>query len=277
MDHTMVEEVGDSLNSAERIRFENYLSKGALESSYPGLETLVEGSKQKLKKNYLVSLAREAEALTDSKFINYKKISFTAGNIQAGDICINVDYGVAIPPSEVLYNCCLKNELKENLAKMGIAKITGYVNSVQRKLKHSLGGLSGVELIAMEIAQDELYYQKIIPLETIIEGNLPAVCFEQALTLNWLLSNDPEIKFMGGKARVCNGYLLNRSFVGHTWVTLNFPSAHPECGLDAKQYTLDPSYGKVFRTVMGSTYTRLRYIPQTDKELTDTKVFQLRK
>ena len=262
--------VGGSLTKEERISLEEYLDHiedDETDSSERFLRKVSE-LRELVKNKYAGTTKKLDEILGEFPPRQYKRKYFSRSEPQTGDLCANVDYCIRIPDSSVLRGC-FSEEIKENESKSGMAKLIGYTEAVYNKLPHLFDGLDDRSSRAMDVVWDEMSYHKVIRLEDVIRGELPAVCFEQAIALNHLISNDPEIKRLGGKSTIDNGYYMSNKgkFYEHSWVKLTFPRAYPEYGIDSTVYVLDAAFDEVIEYREKCDCSEDKYVRQQDSEL----------
>ncbi len=272
-----LEIVGGSFTTEEQSFLEKYLHK----DGDPKNDTKEAGEKvkeisEKVSKKYTSLLKDLDEILSDSDE-NYEKVNFSAGDIRYGDLCRNSTYRVLIPQDDIMKRL-LSKEIEENKEKNPVARILGYVSSVYNRLPHLFDEVESEFYELMDKAWGELYDNKIIKLDEVLKGKLPSVCFEQALVLNYLILNDPEIKRLGGKSTIGNGFLLEDKddFGEHAWVTLTFPKTYPEEKIMSKIYILDASRNLVFEYEPSDSSTALRYVQPSDEKLLEDGYFILR-
>ncbi len=260
-----VEIVGGSLTAKEQSLLEKYLDRDT--------ETSVGTSKKRIAKLFETvktkypGASKPLDQILDSLDENYDKISFSAAEIGPGDLCRNLTYLVSIPEHDIMKRL-LSKEIEQNKEKTAIERLFGYPAAIYN-IPNLFDGLGKESDKAMDVVWGRLYDDKIINLQDILTRDLPAVCFEKALVLNYLLSNDPEIKRLGGRSTVGNGYILEDKddFCEHAWVVLAFPKIYPDQGINSETYILDASINKVFEYKQSETSTAFRYVKDSDEKL----------
>lgn len=101
------------------------------------------------------------------------------------------------------------------------------------------------------------YQGRVMQLDDFVSGELPAACFEKALSLAMVLSRDTALKRLKIKPYLTIGYMLakdkhdkskwsRRESANHAWVRLDVPDTAEDFGLKAGSYVLDPSGDELY-------------------------------
>lgn len=165
--------------------------------------------------------------------------------IRRGDLCGNGEYYVRIPKD--VYT---KNIAKTILAgkRPGLDFLTEAVSMVYNKIQHATGYFYKDEGAATIF---QTYKGKIIDLERVVSGDLPAVCFEKALFLASILSVDRRIKRAGIRVYLAMGGTAKDNNSGtsvgyHAWVRIDVPDGFDKRILAHRSYVLDPTKDKIY-------------------------------
>jgi hypothetical protein len=258
--------VGGSL-SPEELELVKNLSFNQIEPKTKKAEKLLDSYIQKINQRY-PDMQSRLEDLVEFSSEKYEYLPTESTDLKEGDICVNSDYGVKVPPAGKV-SAIFNTRIEETRKKRGINKIISYTIGISRDMPHAFGVIgfySAKTYNALSSAKNYLLHFKKMSLEDSITGYVPPVCFEQALALACLLSEDEDIKRLGGKAHLTGGMRFERGYfnrskgVHHAWVRLDFKDIHPEEGIDSHVYILDPAFKKVFSYDPNYTGSRIRYI-----------------
>lgn len=188
--------------------------------------------------------------LDSSVFKHGFQINYCETEPVPGDICMGSGYGVSIPADEVLRELC--NNFSVANIKNGLERVLEYVEAVNVQMKHIANSANGEKpVMGLVYAFHKANQGKIIRLEDIMRGNLPGVCFEQAIALAVLINRDKELSSIGIKANVALGNYVRLGMnpdygASHAWVRLSVPKGLEGRGFDHTTYILDPTNNRAY-------------------------------
>jgi hypothetical protein len=195
----------------------------------------------------------------------------TISEIRSGDICINAVYGIQIPENGI-FDEYFREEINKNLEEQNLLKrLIGYTHSVNEVLPNFLKMYEERYRSILSDARAHLFARKFAGLEDVLSQSLPGVCFEQAVALNCLISNDPDLRRLGVEYRVVGGKVIFKSksrwfqrigyeVFNHAWVKITFQKECSESWITSDAYILDPDTDAVYEYDKKDVFSVLRYI-----------------
>lgn len=261
---------GGSFEKEDWVRARKFEERELAEMVKPQKNALSEPLYERLKQSYPGLPVKSEKMPGKPEDRNYKKFDLPEVELQSNDLCMNGTYCVSIPEKKVIEKL-FSADIEENSHKDGLSKLWGYTRAVQDVVAHLLEDTHLGSRETLVKTWREIYRGRVISLEKFILGDLPAVCFEQALSLSCLIAMDPGIKMLGGKVRIGTGYysLRKNRFGLHAWVKLSFPKKYPEHNIHSTTYILDPAQGGVFEYRESDDSTFPKYVQCTDGALRD--------
>ncbi len=192
--------------------------------------------------------------------------------VKAGDLCFAGGYGVLLPKGRRFDNLITDLSYGHEITNLDELLLQlGYVHKRIRHYLHTFATKYRNEFF-MAAPVFTRYQGRVMRLDDFVSGELPAVCFEKALSLAIVLSRDPALERLKIKSYLTIGYMLakdkrdknrwSRQESGsHAWVRIDVPMSAEGFGLRAGSYVLDPS-GNGFYSLSNETrHKSKKYIP----------------
>ena len=201
----------------------------------------------------------------------YSQLSYQNNEINGGDLCFSTNYAVEIPKDEKLREMISKyGEQKEVSLESILSKVVAVYRGVKDCCRHPNGTVRS-DANFMLCSMANRYEGKVVPLESVLTGELPGACFEKAITLQLALQNDGRLKALGIRSYLGVGTFLSedKKAYGHAWVKLEVPSGLGELGFEHTEYILDASRGKIFALDKNLSDYKEKYVeyPEIDDGL----------
>ncbi len=191
--------------------------------------------------------------------------------IKAGDLCFTGGYGILLPKGRKFNKLIADLSYGDEITNLDELRLQ--LDYIHKKLRHYLRTFTTKYRNEFFMAAPVFtkYQGRVMQLEDFVSGDLPAVCFEKALSLAIVLSADPTLKRLKIKSYLTIGYMLakdehnegwsRQASANHAWVRLDVPASAKEFGLKAGSYVLDPSGNELYSFSTGTRYKSKKYIP----------------
>lgn len=260
-----VETIGETIAASEeesvRSSFKAKIAiyNEALKNKSIEKETLLE----KILERYPALKTKQyGERIDGETLNNYERLNYPL-QIRAGDVCVSGQYGVIVPKYQALNE--ISSLVNKTNPKPDLQYISKLVEAVHLTIEHAPRAFRKYdksEMLTAGIIFKSYYQGKKMQLEDFLSGELPASCFEKAIALALLLSEDKGLDKFGIKtylavgARIFSGEYQS----GHAWVRMEVPKGMEKFGLFEGAYALDPSDNKIYR-LENAACAKLKYVP----------------